>query len=93
MGNEERARFGGAAQRLTSARPDRRVRSPWLKIHVVGKMSPPNAWIDREGKAQASLEMKVSQITFLSTKGEAGADSGATAAPQQGELHEEDIPF
>jgi single-strand DNA-binding protein len=66
------------------------------KVLVVGEMEDPNAYIDKDGKPRASLEVTASTIRFLSTRGEAGAagqmpSGGQADAPH--ELHDEDIPF
>ena len=58
-------------------------------LMVQGEMSPPNAYIDRDGKARASLELRANVIKFLG-----GKDSGPGAVGGEGEVvHEEDIPF
>lgn len=66
------------------------------KVLVVGEMEDPNAYIDRDGKPRASLEVTASTIRFLSTRGEANAvgqmpSGGQSEAPH--EIHDEDIPF
>lgn len=53
------------------------------KVLVVGEVEDPNAYIDKEGKPRASLEVKANVIRFLTPKGEAAAmgtaSSGGTA--------------
>jgi single-strand DNA-binding protein len=66
------------------------------KVLVVGELEDPNAYIDKEGKPRASLEVTANTIRFLSTRGEAAAagqmpSSGQADAPH--EMHDEDIPF
>lgn len=66
------------------------------KVLVVGELEEPNAYIDKEGKPRASLEVTASNIRFLSTRGEVGAagqtpSGGQADAPH--EMHDEDIPF
>ncbi len=67
------------------------------KVLVVGELEDPNAYIDREGQARASLEVTAQTIRFLSTRGEAGSapvGAGGSAAPDNSEaMSDEDIPF
>jgi len=67
------------------------------KVLVVGELEEPNAYMDKEGKPRASLEVTASTIRFLSTRGEAAAMGMAagSGAPAEGghEIHDEDIPF
>lgn len=69
------------------------------KVLVVGEVEEANAYMDKEGKPRASLEVTANVIRFLTPRGEAaamGASSGSGAAAEHGpgpELHDEDIPF
>lgn len=67
------------------------------KVLVVGELEDPNAYIDREGQARASLEVTAQTIRFLSTRGEAGsapAGAGGSASADTGDaMSDEDIPF
>lgn len=67
------------------------------KVLIVGEVEEPNAYIDKEGKARASLEVTANVIRFLTPKGEAaamGMAAGSGAPAEAGhELHDEDIPF
>ena len=67
------------------------------KVLVVGELEEPNAYMDKEGKPRASLEVTASTIRFLSTRGEAAAMgmAASSGAPAEGghEIHDEDIPF
>ena len=69
------------------------------KVLVVGELEEPNAYIDREGKPRASLEVTASTIRFLSARGEGGSAAGAGQAANGShtdvghEMHDEDIPF
>ena len=66
---------------------------------MVGELEEPNAYVDREGKPRASLEVTASTIRFLSARGEGGSASGAGQAANGShtdvghEMHDEDIPF
>ena len=68
------------------------------KVLVVGEVEEPNAYIDRDGKPRASIEVTASAIRFLSTRGD-GTAASAGQAPNGGhaepghEMHDEDIPF
>lgn len=67
------------------------------KVLVVGEVEDPNAYIDREGQARASLEVTAQTIRFLSTRGEAGSApvgaGGAAGADNSESMSDEDIPF
>lgn len=67
------------------------------KVLVVGELEDPNAYIDREGQARASLEVTAQTIRFLSTRGEGGSApvgaGGSAAADDSGAMSDEDIPF
>ena len=67
------------------------------KVLVVGEVEDPNAYIDREGQARASLEVTAQTIRFLSTRGEAGSapvgTGGAAGADNSESMSDEDIPF
>ncbi len=67
------------------------------KVLVVGELEDPNAYIDREGQARASLEVTAQTIRFLSTRGEAGSApvgaGGAAGADNSESMSDEDIPF
>lgn len=67
------------------------------KVLVVGELEEPNAYIDREGQARASLEVTAQTIRFLSTRGEGGAapvgSSGASMSDSGANVSDEDIPF
>ncbi len=67
------------------------------KVLVVGELEDPNAYIDREGQARASLEVTAQTIRFLSTRGEAGSApvgaGGSGAADSGPAMSDEDIPF
>ncbi len=67
------------------------------KVLVVGELEDPNAYIDREGQARASLEVTAQTIRFLSTRGEAGSApvgaGGSAAADNSEAMSDEDIPF
>ena len=67
------------------------------KVLVVGELEDPNAYIDREGQARASLEVTAQTIRFLSTRGEGGSApvgaGGSAAADNSEAMSDEDIPF
>lgn len=67
------------------------------KVLVVGELEDPNAYIDREGQARASLEVTAQTIRFLSTRGEAGSApvgaGGSGVADSGPAMSDEDIPF
>jgi single-strand DNA-binding protein len=69
------------------------------KVLVVGEVEEANAYIDKEGKARATLEVTASNIRFLSTRGEGAAmgasntGMGGAAEPAGHDMHDEDIPF
>ncbi len=67
------------------------------KVLVVGELEDPNAYIDREGQARASLEVTAQTIRFLSTRGEAGSApvgaGGSAPADNSDAMSDEDIPF
>jgi single-strand DNA-binding protein len=66
------------------------------KVLVVGELDEPNAYIDKEGKPRASLEVRASTIRFLTPKGEAGMGAPAAGGVHPGEapeMRDEDIPF
>ncbi len=66
------------------------------KVLVVGEVEDPNAYIDREGQARASLEVTAQTIRFLSTRGEAGSapvGAGGAGADSGDTMSDEDIPF
>ena len=70
------------------------------KVLVVGEVEEATAYIDKEGKPRASLEVRAQQIKFLTPRGEAamaggGTATGANGGGTGGGAHEndEDIPF
>lgn len=68
------------------------------RVLVVGELEDPNAYIDKEGKPRASLEVTAFTIRFLTPKGEANAmgvasSPGGAPADHGHEMHDEDIPF
>jgi len=66
------------------------------RVLVVGEVEEPQAYIDREGKPRASLEVTAQNIRFMSAKGESAmavpAGNGAHTG-EAPELRDEDIPF
>lgn len=68
------------------------------KVLVVGELEDPYAYIDKEGKPRASLQVTATNIRFLSPRGEgsqmgtSSGGSGGHAEPSH-EIHDEDIPF
>ena len=70
------------------------------KVLVVGEVEESQAYIDKEGKPRASIDVTANTIRFLSTRGEAAnmgsgapshAGTGGDSAP---DIHtDEDIPF
>lgn len=67
------------------------------QVLVIGEMEEARAYIDKDGNARASLEVKAQSVRFLGQKGgeSAGVSDGtATAAPAGGApVNDEDIPF
>ena len=68
------------------------------RVLIVGELEDPNAYIDKEGKPRASLEVTANTIRFLTPKGEGAAMGGSApangiAADHSHEMHDEDIPF
>lgn len=66
------------------------------KVLVVGEVEEPNAYMDKEGKPRASIEVTANTIKFLSTRGDnAGAApvSNGSHAGEEPAIHDEDIPF
>ncbi len=78
------------------------------KVLVVGELEEPRIWTDRDGQAQASLDVTAQTIRFLSSRGDtAGGGSDyqrePAPAPARGnstpantpasDLSDEDIPF
>ena len=66
------------------------------RVLVVGEMEEPQAYVDREGKPRASLEMRAQTIRFLTPKGEGGMDPNnpGSAGAVQGQMIDDDsIPF
>lgn len=68
------------------------------KVLIVGELEEPNAYVDKEGKPRASLEVTANTIRFLTPRGEAaamGMSTGGAGAPADAphEMHDEDIPF
>ena len=55
---------------------------------VAGEIREPSTWIDREGNARASLEVRARTVRFLSPRAEA---QGLTPGPKQSE--DVDVPF
>ena len=49
------------------------------QVLVSGKMKPPNAWINREGQAQASNELRAFQVKFLGGKDDQNGSSGGSS--------------
>ena len=89
--------------RVTSWRKQAELVSQYLtkgsKVLVVGELDEPYAYIDKEGKPKASLQVTATNIRFLTPRGE-GAQMGASASSNSGhaaepghEMHDEDIPF
>lgn len=66
------------------------------RVLVVGEIEQAQAYINKEGKPQATIEIKADTIKFLSAKGEAPSPDPApaptAAAPAPGE-NPEDVPF
>ena len=60
-------------------------------LMVQGEVGAPNAYIDREGKARASLEVRANLIKFLG--GKDGSQSGGVVASEGESVHEEEVPF
>lgn len=66
------------------------------KVLVVGELEEPYAYVDKEGKPRASLQVTANNIRFLSTRGETGAvpvGANGVHAEETPELRDEDIPF
>lgn len=78
------------------------------KVLVVGELEEPRIWTDRDGQAQASLDVTAQTIRFLSSRGDTAGGSGdyqrePAPAPARGnstpantpasDLSDEDIPF
>lgn len=67
------------------------------RVLVVGELEPAQAYINKEGKPQATIEVKADTIKFLSAKGEgpvqetapAPGEASTTAHP----ANPEDVPF
>lgn len=60
-------------------------------LMVEGEMSVPNAYIDRDGKPRASLELRANVLKFLG--GKESGQPGGVAGGEGETVHEEDIPF
>lgn len=59
-------------------------------LMVQGELAVPNAYIDRDGKPRASLELRANVLKFL------GGKDGAQASvdgQETGQANEEEIPF
>ena len=56
------------------------------RVLVVGEIREPSTWIDRDGNARASLEVRARTVRFLSPRAEA-----QDLAP--GPSQSEDVPF
>jgi single-strand DNA-binding protein len=70
------------------------------KVLIVGEVEEANAYMDKEGKPRASVEVTAQTIKFLTPRGEAamaggGSASAANGGSTGGGAHEndEDIPF
>lgn len=78
------------------------------KVLVVGELEEPRIWTDRDGQAQASLDVTAQTIRFLSSRGDTAGGGGdyqrePAPAPARGnstpantpasDLSDEDIPF
>jgi single-strand DNA-binding protein len=66
------------------------------RVLVVGEVEEPQAYMDRDGKPRASLEVTAQNIRFMSTKGDATMAvpaGGATHTGEAPEMRDEDIPF
>ena len=66
------------------------------RVLVVGEVEEPQAYIDREGKPKASIEVTAQNIRFMSAKGEtamAAPAGNGTHTGEAPELRDEDIPF
>lgn len=61
-------------------------------LMVQGEQSVPNAYIDRDGKPRASLEVQASTLKFLGGKSGEG-ESASMDGGENGAATEEDIPF
>ena len=86
--------------RVTAWRKQAELVSQYLtkgsKVLVVGEIEEPYAYVDKEGKPRASLQVTATNIRFLSAKGESAmavpAGNGAHTG-EAPELRDEDIPF
>lgn len=69
------------------------------RVLVKGELREPNVWTDQNGNARASLEMRASNVRFLTSRAEAEGIAGAlgssngTGEPAGAAETEEDIPF
>lgn len=60
-------------------------------LMVQGEQNAPNAYIDRDGKARATLEVRASVLKFMGGGGK--ADAGVAEGGEGAPVGEEDIPF
>lgn len=86
--------------RVTAWRKQAELVSQYLtkgsKVLVVGELEEPYAYVDKEGKPRASLQVTATNIRFLSAKGESAMAvpaGGGAHAGEGPELRDEDIPF
>ena len=66
------------------------------KVMVVGKLKPANAFLDKDGKPLASIEITADEVKFLDSKNKDESGAHAMAAEAQGKSSQagkEDIPF
>jgi len=73
------------------------------KVGIVGKIDGANAWTDREGNTQATVQITVQELEFLTPKsggsngsGQPAQNEGKQTAPSndvEDKEYEEDIPF
>lgn len=51
------------------------------KVLIIGEVEEPRTWVDKDGNTQASLEVTVQTIRFLSARGEGAGGNDFTREP------------
>ena len=65
------------------------------QVYVEGRLKP-EIWDGRDGKARLTLNLNTSDVQFLGKRSRAGQDAGGAeteAAPGDGQLIDDDVPF
>lgn len=62
------------------------------KVYIEGRMLAPNAYLDKQGKPAAQLDLMVNTVEFLSARND-GGQQGTAPAHEFTQVETNDLPF